>query len=398
MKISALIHGSALACLPALVNAWLPADGKMRGVNLGSWLITEPWMMSEEWNQMGCGGQNSEFDCTAKLGQGAANAAFKTHWESWITKEDITKIASLGLNTIRIPLGYWIFEDIVYQDSEHFPQGGFTYLERVCGWAKDSGLYIILDLHGAPGAQQARQPFTGQYAPTAGFYVDYQYERAYKFLEWITKIIHTNPNFSNVGAVEIVNEPTTNKAIAATMIAQYYPTAFTRIRAVEKSLNIAANNYVHIKMMDERWGSGDPTSKLTNNYFALYGDHDYVKYTPNVPLTRAGYMQHSCTDSHSGNSPLVTSEWSLSVADSVQWNSEFTINAPDAVEWYRKWWGAQVLSYEKNMLGWIYWSWKVSKIGGTEDWRWGYEQAFDAGVIPKNPLDVYKWGVCDGIS
>lgn len=98
---------------------------------------------------MGCGGQKTEFDCVLKLGQAGANAAFKKHWSSWITKNDITEIASLRLNTVRIPLGYWIYEAIVYADSEHFPQGGFTYLERICGWAKDAGLYIILDLHGA---------------------------------------------------------------------------------------------------------------------------------------------------------------------------------------------------------------------------------------------------------
>lgn len=396
MKLSTLAYGSALACIPAIANAWLP-QGKVRGVNLGGLFIVEPWMMNDEWNAMGCGGQKSEFDCVLKLGQAAANTAFRGHWNRWIIKSDITEIASLGLNTVRIPLGYWIYEAIVYSDSEHFPQGGFTYLERVCGWAKEAGLYIILDLHGAPGAQLAKQPFTGQYAPSAGFYLGYQYERAYKWLEWITKIIHTNPSFANVGAVEIVNEPSTNQDIAATMISQYYPTAFARIRAVEQGLGIAANNKIHIQMMNAKWGSGDPTSSLTNNYFALYDDHHYVKYTPGVTVSRAGYMRHSCTDSRSGNWPVITGEWSLSVADSAAWNSEFSLDASDAVAWYRKWWAAQFLSYEK-IDGWIYWNWKVQWIGGRNDWRWGYQQAVAAGVIPKNPLDAYNWGVCNGIS
>lgn len=69
---------------------------------------------------------------------------------------------SYGLNAIRIPVGYWIREDLVYADSEHFPQGGLQYLEQICGWASDAGLYIIIDLHGAPGAQVAGNPDTGQ--------------------------------------------------------------------------------------------------------------------------------------------------------------------------------------------------------------------------------------------
>lgn len=141
---------------------WLPGSGKIRGVNLGALFVLEPWMAGNEWNSMGCGAYKSEFDCVLGLGQSAANAAFQNHWNTWITQSDIAQMQSYGLNTIRVPVGYWMREDIVYSDSEHFPQGGFQYLERLCGWASDAGLYIIIDLHGAPGAQVASNPDTGQ--------------------------------------------------------------------------------------------------------------------------------------------------------------------------------------------------------------------------------------------
>ena len=141
---------------------WLPASGKIRGVNLGSLFIFEPWLASTEWSNMGCGSYNSEFDCVSALGQSQANAVFQNHWNTWITQGDISQMQSYGLNTIRIPVGYWMMESIVYSDSEHFPQGGLQYLERLCGWASDVGFYIIIDLHGAPGAQVAQNPDTGQ--------------------------------------------------------------------------------------------------------------------------------------------------------------------------------------------------------------------------------------------
>jgi aryl-phospho-beta-D-glucosidase BglC (GH1 family) len=119
-------------------------------------------MAENTWSAMGCAGQASEFDCVSHLGQTAANAAFANHWGSWITKDDISQMRSYGLNTIRIPVGYWMYEPIVYSTSEHFPQGGLSYLEQVCGWASDAGLYIIIDLHGAPGAQVAQNADTGQ--------------------------------------------------------------------------------------------------------------------------------------------------------------------------------------------------------------------------------------------
>ena len=141
---------------------WLPASNKIRGVNLGSHFVIEPWMASMAWSNMGCSGQRSEFDCVMALGQETADQAFADHWGSWITQDDINQMVQYGLNTIRIPVGYWLKEDLVYADSEHFPKGGIGYLEDVCGWASDAGMYIIIDLHGAPGAQQPKQPFTGQ--------------------------------------------------------------------------------------------------------------------------------------------------------------------------------------------------------------------------------------------
>lgn len=114
-------------------------------------------------------------------------------------------MVSYGLNTVRIPVGYWILESIV-DSSEHFPQGGEKYLDQVVGWAKDAGLYVILDLHGAPGAQ-ANDSDTGQLNPDPGFYDEYNYNRSYTWLEWMTTKIHTNSAYSTVGMLEIVNEP-----------------------------------------------------------------------------------------------------------------------------------------------------------------------------------------------
>ena len=141
---------------------WLQASGKVRGVNLGSLFVFEPWLAETEWSSMGCGGQSSEFDCVSSLGQTQANSVFQAHWNSWITQADIAQMQSYGLNTIRVPVGYWMLETLVYADSEHFPQGGAAYLERLCGWASDAGFYIIIDLHGAPGAQVTTNSDTGQ--------------------------------------------------------------------------------------------------------------------------------------------------------------------------------------------------------------------------------------------
>lgn len=150
-----------LVAWAAACSAWLPGS-KIRGVNLGSLFIVEKWMAEEEWKNMGCGDSCSEFDCVSLLGQDTADQAFRNHWATWITEDDFDQMQRVGLNAVRIPIGYWMKEDLVYADSEHFPRGGIEYLDKVVSWASARNFYIVIDLHGAPGAQTGGQPSTGQ--------------------------------------------------------------------------------------------------------------------------------------------------------------------------------------------------------------------------------------------
>lgn len=135
------------------------------------------------WGAMGCGYSSdsngvacSEFDCMSRLGQSNGNAAFQKHWDTWITPADIQSMHDVGLNTIRIPLGYWIDESLV-DSSEHFPQGALTYLDALVGKASDLGMYIILDFHGAPMGQKD-DAFTGQ---VGGFFCPFSRKLMYIF-------------------------------------------------------------------------------------------------------------------------------------------------------------------------------------------------------------------------
>jgi glucan endo-1,6-beta-glucosidase len=143
-KGDALCFASALS-LATLAHAWLPSgSAPLRGVNLGGLFVAEPWMMSNEWNTMGCAGQGSEWDCVKALGQEKADAAFQAHWARWISESDLDDIKNAGLNAVRIPTGYWMNEELVKQ-GEYFPKGGKDYLLKVCGWAADRGIYVIIE-------------------------------------------------------------------------------------------------------------------------------------------------------------------------------------------------------------------------------------------------------------
>lgn len=289
----------------------------------------------------------------------------QNHWKTWITQSDFQKMASYGLNAVRIPVGYWMYETLVY-DSEHFPQGGFNYLLQVCDWARQQGFYVIIDLHGAPDSQSASaNPDTGQYC-SPGFYDNSDaYSRAEKFLSWMTTQIHTNPQMANVGMLEVLNEPVQDTSRTGSMLNTFYPAAWTAIRSAENAISgMTTSGQLHIQYMNQQWGSGNPNQALGSTWFTAYDDHRYLKWA-GVADTQSAYLTTSCSDNRGGNTPTIVGEWSLSTN-----NNEWDPGSDQG--FYKDWWAAQVQAYEKTS-GWIFWSWKTS---GLNDPRWDYQCEF----------------------
>lgn len=81
-------------------------------------------------------------------------------------------------------------------------------------------------MHGGPGAQEPSQPFTGQYASSAGFYDDYNYGRAVEWLQYMVKLVHTTNEYRNVGMVEIINEPLQGDSAVDSLRSSYYVDAY----------------------------------------------------------------------------------------------------------------------------------------------------------------------------
>ena len=72
--------------------------------------------------------------------------------KNYITEEDIKYIRHTGMNSIRIPFHYKLFtnEDYMNLDDSH---DGFKLMDQVIEWCRQQDLYVILDMHDAPGGQ-----------------------------------------------------------------------------------------------------------------------------------------------------------------------------------------------------------------------------------------------------
>ena len=127
-------------------------DGKpflIKGTNLGNWLVPEGYMFKfSTANSPGL--INQAF--TELIGPDDTKVFWKKYLDVYITQEDIHYLKSIGMNSIRVPFNYRLFTKENYMGDNDSARG-FIMLDRVIKWCKAEGLYVLFDMHCAPGGQ-----------------------------------------------------------------------------------------------------------------------------------------------------------------------------------------------------------------------------------------------------
>lgn len=121
----------------------------IKGTNLGNWLNPEGYMFG--FSKTNSAGMIDRM-FRELVGPDFTDEFWKLFKDNYITREDIEFIASTGSNTIRVPFHYKLFTDEDYMGLKS-QQDGFKRLDDVIGWCREFGLYVILDMHDAPGGQ-----------------------------------------------------------------------------------------------------------------------------------------------------------------------------------------------------------------------------------------------------
>jgi endoglucanase len=85
------------------------------------------------------------------IGEDAGREFWKTYQENYITQEDIKFIKRSGFNSVRVPFSYRLF--VSDSDPIRLEGQGYRLLDNVIGWCKREHLYVVLDMHAAPGGQ-----------------------------------------------------------------------------------------------------------------------------------------------------------------------------------------------------------------------------------------------------
>jgi endoglucanase len=119
----------------------------LRGVGLGNWLLPEGYM----WHLSP--GRESPREIEALVAELVGEARAGEFWagfrDRFVTRDDVSRIAAAGFNHVRLPLNW----RVVIDRGGAWRPDGITLVDRLVAWCAEYRLWVLLDLHGAPGGQ-----------------------------------------------------------------------------------------------------------------------------------------------------------------------------------------------------------------------------------------------------
>ena len=133
------------------IKNFLDQTINLKGCNLGNWLMLEMWMLNYADR-----GFTDQYDfiktLEVRFGEEEAERLMDIYRTNWIQGSDIDIIKSFGMNTVRLPFDYKLLMD---SDEKPFrlKDDAWEWLDQAIAMAKKREMYVILDMHGAPGRQ-----------------------------------------------------------------------------------------------------------------------------------------------------------------------------------------------------------------------------------------------------
>ncbi len=127
----------------------------LRGIGTGNWMLQEGYMMQTS----GVAGTQHEY--RAKLVGTIGEEKTGIFYEKWLgyhfRRIDADSMKSWGFNSVRVAMHYKWFtppiEEEPVQSQITWLEKGFTMIDSLLDWCGDNKMYLILDMHGAPGGQ-----------------------------------------------------------------------------------------------------------------------------------------------------------------------------------------------------------------------------------------------------
>ncbi|TFL03517.1 glycoside hydrolase superfamily [Pterulicium gracile] len=418
------MSAKAQSYTPAMNATWQYGVDRIRGVNLGGWLNTEPVSCSispviqfmrltdislttyDEWTLS----EQMRLDTAG----GGIEKLMEDHYKTFITEEDFAKIAAAGLNWIRLPIGWWAIE--VLEGEPFLPKVSWNYFLKAIEWARKYGLRINLDLHAVPGSQNGwnhsgRLGETNFLRGPAG-YVNAQ--RTLDYIRILTEFI-SQPQYKDVVPMfGILNEVKNDQTGEENVLAFYYE-AYRIMREVG---GIGAGNGPIISYHDAFLPRSTFNEWLPNADRISLDNHPYLCFNEQSSAPYSTYINTPCTawsdnyqSVHNNFGLIVAGEFSNAITDCglyLNGVGDGTRYEGDYIHgtWPRRGsceeftdyarWDAQTRDdimqfalHSMDALGnYFFWTWRIGESlesGKVETPAWSYKLGLEERWMPTDP-------------
>jgi glucan 1,3-beta-glucosidase len=308
---------------------------------------------------------------------------------------------------VRIPVGFWAYYDF----GGPYTFGAAPYLDKAVGWARNTGLKVIIDLHAAPQSQNGFD-HSGHKQPTPGWGQNDSIPQTHAVLKILDEKYANWKAQDVVIAIEVLNEPFLSGGLDRNMVQQFYRDAFYNLRLISDTPMM-----MHDGFLDPKWLNWFLSPEDNNAQGVVVDHHEYQIFSPDlVSLTTTEHRTLACnaiyTYAHSDKWNII-GEWSGAMTDCAPHLNGFRTGnryegSASGASWIGSCWGksgkvkdwswewkdnvrqyieTQIEVFEGRSNGWVFWNFK------TEGWagEWDLFQLLDEGVFPQ-PLTKQKFG------
>ncbi|KAB2890316.1 MAG: glycoside hydrolase family 5 protein [Desulfobulbaceae bacterium] len=363
-----------------------PQYCKLRGVNLGGWLVLEKWITPSLFEGLKA---TDETSYCVELGEAEATRRLHRHWNTFITRDDFAWLARAGINAVRLPVGHWLFgKDYPYhrryQEVRYpFVEGGLAIVDQVFRWAGESGLVVVLDLHAAPGCQNGFD--NGGLLGICEWHTSEEYIN--HTLDVLERLAQRYAGHPALHGIEVLNEPRWDLPID--LLKRFTTDAYHRIRHHCPPERVTVVFHDGFRPVREYAGFLQEP-EFRNVAIDIHRYQCFVR--EDIDLDIFGHIRKAAVDWRAeadrnireSSHRIYCGEWSLGMNlrvvslwaegpfnHALEAMDEFQMSAA-----YRGYASAQLLTFEKY-AGWFFWTYRTETTP-----EWSYRDCVEQGFFP----------------
>jgi len=410
-------------------------DGKIRGVNAGGWLLLEPWITPNFFEDLDASDGNQqrivdEYTLAQYVDPAMYRETMKNHWATFISLADFQRVAQAGVSHIRVPVGYWYWdvesgEPFQPPNQDHSDSySPLFYLKQAFLWAAQTGIKIEVDVHAGPESQnpfdnsgRRRDDYTDIHWCCDGSGSRNNIERSLATLDKISSMLKSwldtgVISWDSLYGICVLNEPFAipgdRDDIWIALRDDYYPKAYETIRQhLDDRVFVNYQGAFRARWEFDDYYNDFSSVSIDRHIYQCFGwDWCGVSTLPELEMHQVHYDVSCgyCDDIQNANKPTFTGEFSLAITECQKYlvdgykvpyhpphcefedicsyyNAGWDTFPQERKDFYAKYFLAQTDCFEfgDNGAGWFFWTMKTEEHCAPE---WDFIFLLDNGIIP----------------